>query len=76
MESSKGDRVSCYTRKLTEFLPPVPTKEDRQALDRRIRTILSLEDARCPEVWSAVKKRRHHPAFVARVTDTPERRAG
>lgn len=75
MEPSKGDRVTCYTRHLAEFLPPDPTAEDRRELDERIRSILGLGEATCPEVWSAVKKRRHHPAFVARATPTSGRRA-
>jgi hypothetical protein len=48
--------VTCYTRHLKDLLPETPNADDRRALDRTIRAVLSLPaTAGCPEVWAAVK---------------------
>ncbi len=68
--------MSCYTRHLTEHLPPEPTPADKRALDRAVRCVLGLPDARCPEVWAAVKARRDDPAFAGKVGEALAGAAG
>jgi hypothetical protein len=54
--------VSCYTRHLTEFLPAEPTAADKRAMDARVREVLGMRDADCPEVWAKVKDERERLA--------------
>jgi len=55
-------QVSCYTRHLTEFLPAEPTAAAKRALDARVRDVLGMGDADCPEVWARVKDERERLA--------------
>ena len=59
--------MSCYTRHLADLLPDEPAPVDRYALDGAVRRVLGLEDAECPEVWAAAKRRRDDRAFASAV---------
>jgi hypothetical protein len=60
--------VSCYTRHLGELFPAGSRPEARRRLDAAVRSVVSLPDADCPEVWSAVKRElQAGPEFGERV---------
>ena len=50
--------MSCYIRHLNEIMDRLSlenTKEGCKILDQKIRQILSMEDASCPNVWERIK---------------------
>lgn len=50
--------MSCYVRHLDEVLEGLGlenTKENRKLLDQKIRKVLNMEDAHCPEIWQRIK---------------------
>ena len=56
--------MTCYTQHLAALVPPAATSADKRALDAAVREVLGAgPDARCPEVWAAVKAQPDRAAF-------------
>lgn len=58
--------MSCYLRHLGGVMQKAgvtpTTKEERRRVDRAVREIVGITDAKCPEVWKEVKKQLQEPA--------------
>ncbi|MCL2337647.1 MAG: hypothetical protein FWC60_09530 [Firmicutes bacterium] len=58
--------MSCYLRHLGGVMEKAgvtpATKEERRRVDRAVREIVGIADAKCPEVWREVKKQLQEPA--------------
>jgi hypothetical protein len=62
--------MSCYIHHLTGLFAEAGLEYDkanRKAADERIRALIGLPDAHCPEVWRAVKPMLADPEGRARL---------
>lgn|GEM_PF-1488006 len=64
--AERGVKMSCYLRHLGGVMQKAgvtpATKEERRRVDRAVREIVGIADAKCPEVWKEVKKQLQEPA--------------
>lgn len=72
--------MSCYLRHLGEVMKKAgvtpASKEERRRVDRAVREIAGVPDAKCPEVWQEVKKLLREPAGEEKLVKQLRERLG